>query len=377
MRGKGGIMIDESRVVERFMNYVRIGSETHFEGEMSRYLAQELRDLGFEVYVDRAGETVESDGNNVYCFLPGDESFERLMFSSHMDTVTPGNHVEPVIRDGYIVAAGDTILGADDKAGIAAIVEALVTIQENNIPHRPIEAVFTVREEDGLLGAANLEYDKLKAKKAIVLDASDDVGKIVARAPGHYQMRAEIFGKRSHAGSDPEKGVSAVQAAVLGASRMKLQRIDEETTANIGTLSTVGATNVVQDHCLFEAETRSRNAEKLEAQIQDMVRCMKEACDELGARMECKVWKKYDAYDYPDDHPHVQFLAEKCRQAGVKPWITHSGGATDGNVFNAKGITTAVLSCGMEKEHTKEERIAVYNLVNIAKVVLQIMRVDQ
>lgn len=370
-------MINEKRVTERFMNYARINSETHHEGEISRYLAQELRDLGFEVYVDQAGEKTESDGNNVYCFLPGDESYETLMFSSHMDTVTPGRGVEPVIRDGYIVAAGDTILGADDKAGIAAIVEAMVTIKENNIPHRPIEAVFTVREEDGLLGAANLEYDRLKAKKAIVLDASDDVGKIVARAPGQYDLRAEIFGKRSHAGSDPEKGVSAIQAAVIGASRMRLQRIDDETTANIGTLSTVGANNVVQDHCVFEAETRSRNAEKLEAQIAHMIQCLQDACDELGARLEYEAWKIYDAYDYPDDHPLVQFLYEKCRQAGVKPWITHSGGATDGNMYNAKGITAAVLSCGMEKEHTKEERIAVHNLVNIVKVVMQIMRVDE
>ena len=370
-------MVNEKRVVERFMNYVRIGSETGSEGEMSRYLAQELKDLGFQVYVDQAGAGIGSDGNNVYCFLPGDESYEAMMFSSHMDTVTPGKNVEPVIKDGYIVAAGDTILGADDKAGIAAIVEAMVTIKENNIPHRPIEAVFTVREEDGLLGAANLEYDRLKAKKAIVLDASDDVGKIVARAPGEYHLRAEIFGKRSHAGSDPEKGVSAIQAAVIGASRMRLQRIDEETTANIGTLSTVGATNVVQDHCVFEAETRSRNKEKLEAQIAHMVQCMKDACNELGAKLEYKAWKNYDAYDYPDDHPHVQFLVEKCRQAGVKPWVTHSGGATDGNVYNAKGLTAAVLSCGMEKEHTKEERNSVYNLVKINKVVLQIMREDE
>ena len=370
-------MVNQERVVNRFMNYVRIGSETHFEGEMSRYLAQELRDLGFEVYVDNCGEKVGSNGNNVYCYLPGDEAYEPMMFSSHMDTVTPGRNVEPIIKDGYITTDGTTILGADDKAGIAAIVEAMVMIKENNVNHRPIEAIFTVREEDGLLGAAALEYDRIKAKKAVVLDASDDVGKIVARAPGEYHIRAEIFGKRSHAGSDPEKGVSAIQAAVLGASRMRLQRIDFETTANIGTLSTIGATNVVQDHCMFEAETRSRNNDKLEAQKDHMIQCMQEACDELGARFQYKAWKNYEAYDYPDDHPHVQFLVEKCKQAGVNPWITHSGGATDGNVYNAKGITAIILSCGMEKEHTLEERIAIYNLENITKVVYEIMRVEE
>ena len=158
---------------------------------------------------------------------------------------------------------------------------------------------------------------------------------------------------------------------------MKLQRIDHETTANIGTLSTVGETNVVQDHCVFEAETRSRNKEKLDAQLKDMIKCMQDACDELGARFEYKAWQNYEGYDYPDDHEHVQFLMEKCRQAGIEPWVTHSGGCTDGNMYNAKGITTVVLSCGMEKEHTLSERIAIYNLVNITKVVYQIMRVDE
>ena len=177
-------MIDESRVVERFMNYVRIGSETHFEGEMGRYLAQELRDLGFEVYVDRAGETVESDGNNVYCFLPGDESFERLMFSSHMDTVTPGNHVEPVIRDGYIVAAGDTILGADDKAGIAAIVEAIVNELDDDRNQAlstlaPLKKALGEEAYNELLASNAAYYDTVTTK---VQEGEARINEIVAQA---------------------------------------------------------------------------------------------------------------------------------------------------------------------------------------------------
>lgn len=370
-------MINRERVLRTFLEYVQIDSESHHEKAMTERLATDLRALGLEVYTDQAGRIpgVDSNGANVYCFLEGDPSHDAILFSAHMDTVTPGQGIDPCIEDGYVRARGDTVLGADDKSGVAAIMEALRALVESGVPHRSVEVVFTIREEGGLCGSANLEYDRIRSKYGVVLDASNDVGKIVTSAPGQIRLYADIYGKRSHAGSDPEKGVSAIQAAAAAVSRMRLQRIDEETTANIGTLSCVGATNVVQDHVTLAAEARSRSPQKLEAQQAHMIQCLKDACEEYGARLEYRVDQSYHSYGFPDSHPLVQLLMKKCREIGAEPWTTYTGGGTDGNNFNFHGIETVVLACGMELEHTTDERIRVQNLEDAARLVLSIMKV--
>ncbi|WP_418271318.1 M20/M25/M40 family metallo-hydrolase [Intestinimonas sp.] len=369
-------MINQARVTQTFLDYVQIDSETHFEREMTARLVADLEALGLPVTTDEAGKAAGSDGANVYCHLEGDPNSDCILFSAHMDTVTPGKGVRPQIRDGYIYSDGTTILGADDKSGIAAILEALRTLLESGVPHRPMDILFTIREEGGLNGSANVDYGRLRAKYGVVLDASNDVGKIVSSAPGQIRIYADIYGRKAHAGSDPEKGVSAIQAAAVAVSRMRLQRIDEETTANIGTLSCVGETNVVQDHVTFAAETRSKSPEKRKAQANHMVACLQEACDALGARLEYRLHHSYQSYGFPDDHPHVRRLMDACRRAGVEPWTTYTGGGTDGNNFNAHGIETVVLACGMEHEHTTQERIAIRNLVDASQVVYQLMLPD-
>lgn len=370
-------MISKERVLRTFLEYVRIDSETHHEKAITERLVADLRALGLEVYTDQVGKVpeVDSDGANIYCFLEGEPGSDPILFSSHMDTVTPGKGIAPYVEKGYVKTRGDTVLGADDKSGVAAIMEALRSLIESGVPHRPVEVIFTIREEGGLMGSANLEYDRVRSKYGVVLDASNDIGKIVTSAPGQIRLYADIYGKRSHAGSDPEKGVSAIQAAAVAVSRMKLQRVDEETTANIGTLSCIGATNVVQDHASFAAEARSRNQEKLEAQQDHMVQCLKDACEEYGARLEYHTEQSYHSYSFPDDHPLVQLLMEKCRAIGVEPWTTYTGGGTDGNNFNHHGIETVVLACGMELEHTTEERIRIQNLEDAARLVFNIMKI--
>ena len=219
-------MINQARVTQTFLDYVQIDSETHFEREMTARLVADLEALGLPVTTDEAGKAAGSDGANVYCHLEGDPNSDCILFSAHMDTVTPGKGVRPQIRDGYIYSDGTTILGADDKSGIAAILEALRTLLESGVPHRPMDILFTIREEGGLNGSANVDYGRLKAKYGVVLDASNDVGKIVSSAPGQIRIYADIYGRKAHAGSDPEKGVSAIQAAAVAVSRMRLQRID-------------------------------------------------------------------------------------------------------------------------------------------------------
>ena len=369
-------MVDSRRVSELFMEYVRIDSETHFEKEMVERVVADLSALGFEVYTDKAGALprVESNGNNVYAFLPGDPGCEPMLFSSHLDTVTPGRGIEPFIEDGYIRSQPDRVLGADCKAGVAAIMEAARAIIEDGVPHRPIEIIFPIREESGIAGSAHLEYDRIRSKVGLVLDASNEPGKFVINAPGQIRIYADIYGKRSHAGSDPEKGISAIMAGARAVANMKLLRIDEETTANVGTLSGIGQTNVVHDIVRFEAEARSLDQEKLEAQAQNMIDCLTEACDHYGARLELTTFQSYKSYKHSPDDPHVQFLMARCTAAGIKPWATFSGGGTDGNNLNANGIKCAVMACGMEMEHTTSEQVSVQNLYDSARVVYEIMK---
>ncbi len=193
-----------------------------------------MEKIGLEVYMDDAGEKVGSNSGNLIGKLRGNTDGETILFSAHMDTVSPGIGIKPIIKDGVIYSDGTTILGGDDKAGIAAILEAIEIIVENNIPHGDIEVVFSIFEEGGLFGAKNLDYTKLNAKVGFVLDSGGEPGQIIVQGPAQNKINAKFIGKEAHAGVAPENGISAIQIAAEAISNMKLLRIDEETTANIG-----------------------------------------------------------------------------------------------------------------------------------------------
>ena len=288
-------MINKERLLSTFLDYVQIDSESTHEGAIAARVAEDLRAIGCEVYVDQSGEKTGSDTGNLYCTLPGNTGGEPILFSAHMDTVVPGVGVKPVIEDGVIRSSGDTVLGGDDKSGIAAIVEALRTIVEQNLPHPTIEALFTVCEEVGLRGSQHMDYSRITAKKAAVLDSSGDAGKIITAAPGQYKLSAAVIGRRAHAGVAPEEGISAVQVLSEAIANMKLLRIDEETTANIGTISAQYATNIVPERAELIGECRSRRDDKLEAQGQHMMDCLQAACDKYGATLEGGLTKAYSA----------------------------------------------------------------------------------
>lgn len=366
-------MISNENVLERFFNYVKIDSETGFEKAMSEQLAKDFEELGMEVYLDNAGEKIDSTGSNVYAFLKGDSNKEPLLFSAHMDTVVPGKNIEPYIEDGYIRSKGDTILGGDDKSGIVAIIEAIRAIKENKLNNRPVEVLITVREESGLRGSKIADYSKFAAKKALVLDSSGDVGKVIISAPGQLSIVADFIGKKAHAGLAPELGVSSIIVASKAISSMNLLRIDEETTANIGVLKSEFPTNIVPDSCVLVAEARSRNNEKLIAQGEHMRQCMEAACKEAGAELNCSIETSYESYKVDENSEFPKFIGEKFAKLGIVASFGSSGGGSDANIFNKNGIEAVVLGTGMDKVHTKDEQITVENLINITKASLELM----
>lgn len=366
-------MINKDRLIKTFMEYVQIDSESKNEKAMAERIIKDLEELGFETYTDKAGENIGSNGNNVYCFIPGNIESDTMLFSAHMDTVTPGNGIVPYVDGDYIKSKGHTILGGDDKSGITAILEALRTIKEKNLPHRPMEIVFTICEEGGLKGSKEVDFSKLRAKKGIILDSGDSPSHIITQAPGQTKINANIIGKLSHAGVSPEKGISAIKVAAEAVTNMKLLRIDSETTANIGTFKAVGATNIVSPLVEIVAEARSLSTEKLENQTNHMIKCLQDACDKYGAKLDYEV--EYCYYSYIIDHEdeHIKEIESVCEKLGLEVVKKPSGGGSDANIFNKNGIKAVNIGTGMELVHTTDEQLNIKNFINASKLVLQIM----
>lgn len=366
-------MINEKRLLDTFSEYVQIDSETKNEKAMGERLVQDLKALGFEVQTDRAGEAFGSNGFNVHAFLEGTIPGDPTIFCAHMDTVTPGNGIRPVIKDGVIGTDGSTILAGDDKSGIAAIMEALAVIKEKDLPHRSADILFTIGEEGGMNGAKNMDYSMLKGKEAMVFDAGGDTGKILTCGPGQIKINATITGRSAHAGLAPEAGISAIQAAAKGIAKMNLLRIDEETTCNIGTLRSEYATNIVPEKAVLVAEVRSRDLDKLNAQAAHMKQCLEEACEELGASLDIDLSTNYVSFHVDNDDELVKRVFAACGRLGIPASTEKGGGGSDANVMALHGIKSVVLSTGMTKVHTTEETLKVEELNKCAALVLDLL----
>ncbi|MDD3192249.1 MAG: M20/M25/M40 family metallo-hydrolase [Oscillospiraceae bacterium] len=364
----------QSQVLKTFLEYVQISSESRSEQAFATRLAEDLRKIGLRVETDKAGVKANANTGNLYAFLDGDPALEPILFSAHMDTVPPGKKIQPIVCDGVVHSSGDTVLGSDDKSGIAAIVEALHIVVEQNIPHRPVEVAFTISEEVGLLGAKALDYTRFSAKNAIVFDNEGDVGTIVNKAPGHVEILATITGKAAHAGVAPEEGISAIVVAAAAVNGMQLLRIDEETTANIGTLCAAGPNNIVPETIRFSAEVRSHNEQKLHRQCDQIVGCLQDACHRYGACLQYTIEPSYASYYIPESDPLIELLRSCCNAIGAPVSICSTGGGSDANVFNAHGMHAIVVGTGMEKIHGVSEYITVKNLENTQKLALELMK---
>ncbi len=366
-------MINKERLLQEFLEFVQIDSESGHEKRMGEKLVEVLTALGLEVKTDEAGKTFNSDGFNVFARLPGTMEGDAVMLSAHMDTVVPGNGIKPFIKDGVIYSGDDTILGGDDKSGICGILEAVRTVLEKGLPHREAEIVFSIGEEGGMRGAKAFDASWLKAKRGYIFDSSGDVGKIIVSAPGQIKLFADVIGRRAHAGLAPEEGISAIQVMAKGIAAMNLLRIDAETTCNIGTIQAEYATNIVPDKCHIMAEVRSRNLDKLNAQAAHMRDCLQKACDEAGAKLECELMTNYVSYVVDEDSEMVRDILAAMERIGCKGFTTAGGGGSDANIYNQKGIPSVVLGTGMSKVHTTQEFLKIENLENTARLALDLI----
>src|ERR687889_489745 len=270
-------MINQERIKNLLLELVQIDSVSRKERQVAERIKQLCEEMGAQVEIDDAGEKVGGNSGNVIARFPGTlPGAETIMMSAHMDTVVPGEGVKPIVEGDIIRTDGTTVLGGDDKSGCAVIIETIRCLQEQSIPHAPIEAVFSICEEVGLLGAKHVDVSRLKAKYGIVFD-SDDPGFLFTKGPSANHMEWKIYGLESHAGVAPEAGISAIKIAAEAISEMKLGRIDEETTANIGVIQGGEATNIITNFVILKGEARSLDDSKLEAQTAHMVKCLEDA----------------------------------------------------------------------------------------------------
>lgn len=369
--------MNKDRLLKTFMELVQIDSESKNEGPFQAHLRQRLKELGLHVREDDTEKETGLGAGNLYARLEGTDNQEPIFFSCHVDTVAPGNGIKPRLEDGIIHSDGTTILGADDKAGIAAILEAVQALKEGNTPYRTLEFVFSPGEEIGLLGAKAFDTMQLRSKHGFVLDSDGPVGGVTVASPTLCRIEIEIRGKSAHAGLEPEKGVSAIEIAAKGIAAMKLGRINETTTANIGTIQGGSATNVVADHAAITAEARAITDADCQAQVNSMISAVKQVAEEMGGTAEAKVSILSQGYRLDENDAVVKLAFEAIRDIGRTPHMKVSGGGSDANIFNAAGKPTANLAVGYEKVHTLEEYIPADELVAVAQMVCWLARGEE
>lgn len=370
-------MLNVKRLIDEFFNMVKISSPSKSEREFAQYLKKVLEDLGFIVETDDAGDKVGGNTGNVIGRLDGSDEFIPITLSAHMDTVEPCKDIIPAIEKDRIVSKGDTILGSDDKGGIAAIIEALRVVNEDQMPHGVIEVVFTICEELGLQGAKNLDVSKLKGEICYIFDSDGSPGTIVRQGPAKDLIKAEIIGKTSHAGLCPEEGISAIQIAAEAVTNMKLLRIDAETTANIGTFHGSTGTNVVCDEVTIIAEARSLFNEKLDRQTKHMVECMEMAAKKFGGRVETEVTRSYGAFNLNEEDRSISIAKKAVSNLGMTPNLVSTGGGSDANIFNNSGIPSVDLGTGMSNVHTINEYIKIEDLIGTGELVLELIKLSK
>lgn len=363
-----------SNVAEEFKRLISIDSPSKNEGELAKYLKSKLKDAGLEVYEDNSKHKTGSNTGNIIGVLPGTKDLPAVMLAAHMDTITSTKGMVPQIKDGIIYSDGKTILGADDKAGIAVILEVLQKIKKDgSIEHGPLEVLFTVEEEIGLIGAKNLDYP-FKAEYGYVLDGDGPVGTVVNGAPSHINLDLVVEGKAAHAGLAPEMGINAIVVASKAIAGLNSGRLDAETTSNFGIISGGKGRNIVADKVEIKAEVRSRSQERLEREAAKIVQEFAATAAKSQAKFSYDQETAYEAFTIDQDHPAVANTVKAGNLLGIEISVKTTGGGLDANILNSRGIPCVALGLGNDNPHTSEEFVSIAEMEKAVDFVVAILQ---
>lgn len=349
---------ERARLHETFTTLCRIPSPTGDERACADWIIEELEALGLSVEEDDAGEQAGSNAGNLLVRIPGADP-ASVMLCAHMDTVPLTAPVEPVQVNGGWENANAGILGADNKAAVAALVELARLIKTGAAaPVIGVELLFTVCEETGLQGAAAFDVSKLQSRFGFVFDHASPWGEVIVASPTYMRITAEVRGRAAHAGMHPEHGVNAIVAAAHGLTSMPQGRLDADTTANVGTIFGGTTTNVVADRCLIEAEVRSIRQERLDAVVTEAIDALQDAADSGGCDLDLGLQKVFTGYELDGRDASVALAERTLRRLGYEPRRVRTGGGADANALRLNGFECTNVANGTERPHQRTERVS-------------------
>jgi tripeptide aminopeptidase len=360
-------------VLDLFCELAAVSSPPGEERPVADLVLRYLRDCGLEPDEDDAGPRIGSTMGNVYARLEPTAEGEPLLLCAHLDTVPPTAAIEPVVEEGVVRNGAGTILGADDKAAVAVMLEAARRVIAEGRPHAGIELLFTPMEEVGLVGAYAFDHTRLEARVGYVYDQAAPIGTVILGAPYSQSLEVTFHGRAAHSGMHPDDGRSAIAAAARAISEMRLGRVDDESTANVGTIKGGTATNIVPEWCTFLAEARSHDERKLADLIQEMQDAITFAAGVAECDVETTARKSYRGYRFAKSDRAVALAAEALARCGHEVVYELSGGAADANVLNEHGFHCVNLANGMTDIHTSSEHIAVADLEAMVDVTLALV----
>ena len=358
--------MSEERLLERFVRLCEIPSPTGCERAVADVVLAELRALGVEVAEDDAAGPAAAGAGNLVARVPG-AGEGWVMFCAHLDTVPEGGPIEVELVDGVYRSRGETILGADNKAAVAVLVE-LAARQATSPAAVGLELVFTVAEEDGLRGAKELDLGSLRSRFGYVLDHASPIGEVITAAPTYQRLVAEFEGAEAHAGIRPEAGHSAIEAAAAAVAAMKLGRLDDQTTANVGVIEGGVASNVVAGHCRIEAEARSLDETRCAAAMAAMLDACTWAASERRCDVDVDVSEVFRGYNQAASVASVRLARAALERCDHQAREVATGGGSDANALIARRFDCVLLANGTEANHTPQESVAASRLVEMLEV---------
>ncbi len=363
--------MNSQHIIDLFLDLARIDAVSGNEKPVAQYIISFLQKLGLSPYEDQSAAATGCNTGNVICQVNGGGSFVLL---SHMDTARSTKGLKPVFLEDRITSDGTTVLGVDDRLGMSAILYAVKTAIEQNIPMRPFTLAFTTCEETTLFGSQNLQLDKA-ITSGFVFDSYLPTGYFVNQSSGAVTVNVKINGKASHSGISPEKGVNAIQIAVEALASFPFGRINPETTANIGIISGGVATNVVPDYVEMQGEIRSTKPEIVEEQAAKVKQAFMDAAKKYGGSVECEIIWDFKPYQITSNDEPYKRITEVFKALQLEPKASMSWGGSDANSLNAKGITTINLGTGAQNPHSNEEFVLLKDIENSAKIALELIKV--
>ena len=361
-------MIDRERLLDTFLAILRLDSYHPNEDPVVDALRPKLLRAGFKLQADRH--------RNVLGYWPGTGAKadrEPVLLCAHTDTVRPTPGMEPVIRDGAVHTDGSSVLGADDKAAVAAIVEAVEAVAAEGVAHPPVELLFTVGEDVGHIGSKAFDVAPVRSRLAFIPDVDGPVGGVILASPWSETLVVTFRGRAAHAGTEPESGRSALQMAARAIDRMRLGRVDAQTTANAGVLAGGEESNIIPAHAELKLQVRSLDEGAFGAHRAHLLECCRLGAEAFEGGIEVESVNSTTGYRFRP-HDEVVLRAQAAiRAAGLTPRLDTSGGTSDANEFNAKGLPTAVISVGYRDIHTNQESMPLNELERLTRVCRALM----